>query len=68
MIDKPELEGKEEYVSLALNLIDFSLTFNPVDKDFDRKEYGYYAKSALKTIENQELISKKTRKMLQRKI
>ena len=49
-----EFADKDELSLIALNIIDFSLSYKPYNKDFDLKEFKTVAKATTKIIKNNE--------------
>ena len=60
---------KRELSAIALNIIDFSLSFNPIGKDFDKKGYRQIAKATINIIKekNKDLLDKNTKKLYKKK-
>lgn len=39
LLRNPNVDDKNDLISLYYNVVDFSLTYDPIDKDFDEKNY-----------------------------
>ena len=71
LLDSPDFENKSELMEAALNVIDFSTTFHPYQKDCDPKIYKKIARKTLKNLReynNKENLIDTENKILKKRI